>query len=80
MTAIEFSTKYIRWKVLCKLEIYDMCCIMNKMSCLFAIMLYNSSWSIDSTYVLGINASKLNSYARVHKMDWHHKTFSINIL
>ena len=29
------------------------------MACLFAIMLYNSSWSIDSRYAVMVEASKL---------------------
>ena len=36
-------------------------------SCLFAIMLYNWRESIDSTYALVIEASKLNAYAKGHK-------------
>ena len=35
--------------------------------CLFAMMLYNSRESIISTYVLVIEASKLNTYAKRHK-------------
>ena len=37
------------------------------MSCLFAMMLYNSRESIDSTYAWVIEASKLNAYAKGHK-------------
>ena len=37
------------------------------MSCLFAMMLYNSRESIASTYALVIEASKLNAYAKGHK-------------
>ena len=37
-------------------------------SCLFAMMLYNSMDSIISTYAVVIEASKLNAYAKGHKL------------
>ena len=37
-------------------------------SCLFAMMLYNPRESIISTYALVIEASKLNAYAKGHKL------------
>ena len=39
-----------------------------QMSCLFAMMLYNSRESIIPTYALVIEASKLNTYAKGHRL------------
>ena len=44
-------------------------------SCLFAMMLYDLRESIISAYVLVIEASKLNTYAKGHKWTGTMKRF-----